>query len=274
MRIRGKTAIVTGASSGLGRAVALLLARRGAAVALVARRRPLLEELAAAIEAGGGRALVVPADVAVREEVRAAFEAVVRAFGTPDILINAAGVGIWKPFADVTEAEHRAMMDVNYWGAFHWIRCVLPEMKKRGRGHIVNVSSGTGKIGLAVTSGYSASKFALTGLSESLHRELLRTKLRVSCVHPGNMRTGFWNEEAIDKRLLPPLVRFAPMLSPEAVARHVGYCLWLGMPVRTLPVFVGLLTRANALWIRLGDLMLWKWFLPLLVLMLLLLFLF
>lgn len=147
-------------------------------------------------------------------------------------------------------------------------------MKKHGCGHIVNISSGAGKIAFSVTSGYSASKFALTGLSEALHRELLGTKLRVSCVHPGNMKTGFWNEDAIPRRGLPPLVRFAPMMSPEAVARNVGYCLWLGLPVRTLPVFVGLLTRANALWIRLGDLMLWKWFIPLLILMLLFLFIF
>ena len=92
---------------------------------------------------------------------------------------------------EVTEAEHKAMMDVNYWGAFHWIRLILPQMKKRGCGHIVNISSGAGKIGFSVTSGYSASKFALTGFSEALHRELLGTKLRISCVHPGQYKYRF-----------------------------------------------------------------------------------
>ena len=94
---------MTGASSGLGRAVALMLARRGADVVLVARRQPLLQELAAEIQARGGRALVVPADVGVRDEVYAAFETVVHEFGTPEILVNAAGIGVWKPFQDITD---------------------------------------------------------------------------------------------------------------------------------------------------------------------------
>jgi len=274
MRIKGTTAIVTGASSGLGRAVALWLARRGADVALVARRRDLLEEVAVEVRALGRRALVVPTDVAVREEVLRAFEDVVEGLGQPDILVNAAGIAVWKAFLDVTELEHRAMMDVNYWGAFHWIRAALPGMRALGRGHIVNISSGTGKIGLSVTSGYSASKFALTGLSESLHRELLGTNLNVSCVHPGSIRTGFWDPVAIPRDGVPPLVRFAPKMSPQAVARTVGSCVRWGFAVRTVPVFVGLLARANAIWIRLGDLMLWKWFIPLLGMALLLGFLF
>jgi short-subunit dehydrogenase len=147
-------------------------------------------------------------------------------------------------------------------------------MQRRGTGHIVNVSAGTGKIGLSVTSGYSASKFALSGFSEALHREFLGTRIRVSCLHPGNMRTEFWNEESIPKRGVPPLVRYAPKMSPESVARNVLYCILFGLPTRTLPVFVGLLTRVNALWLRLGDLMLWKWFVPLLIVVVLLLILF
>jgi hypothetical protein len=80
------------------------------------------------------------------------------------------------------------------------------------------------------------------------------------------VRTEFWNEANIPTSQLPPLIRFAPKLSAKAVARNICYCIWLGIPVRTLPIFVGLLTRANALWIRLGDLMLWKWFVPVLIL--------
>ena len=272
MRIKGTTAVVTGASSGLGRAVALWLARRGANVAVVARREAALGEVADEIRALGRRALVLPTDVAEADQVASAFETVARELGAPDILVNAAGVGVWKAFDEITDAEHRAMMDVNYWGAFHWIRRALPGMRDRGRGHIVNISSASGKIGLSVTSGYSASKFALTGLSESLHRELLGTRVGVSCLHPGNIKTDFWNPESIPRQGIPPLVRFAPKMSPEAVARSVGTCIRLGFPVRTLPVFVGFLTRANALWIRLGDLMLWKWFIPVLALTLALLF--
>jgi NAD(P)-dependent dehydrogenase (short-subunit alcohol dehydrogenase family) len=262
MRIEGKTAIVTGASSGLGQAAARLIARRGARVALVARRGDRLEELAREIEGRGGRALAVPCDVADPEAVTAAFERIRRELGEPDILVNAAGMGVWKHFDDIPVSVHRAMMDVNYWGAFHWIRAVLPGMRARRRGRVVNVSSGVGKFALAVTNGYSASKFALTGLSESLHRELAGSGVGVSCLHPGSIRTAFWSEENKPARLIPPLVRFAPKLSAQAAARAVAYCIWFALPVWTTPVFVALLAKLNALWIRLGDLLLWRWFVP------------
>jgi uncharacterized protein len=262
VKVGGKTAIVTGASGGLGQATARRLARSGARVALVARRGEVLEELAREIEAKGGRARAVLCDVTDPEAVAAALERVRQELGEPDILVNAAGIGVWKPFAEIPVATHRAMMDVNYWGAFHWIRAVLPGMRARKRGRIVNVSSGSGKFALAVTSGYSASKFALTGLSEALHRELLGSGVGVSCLHPGSIRTPFWSEEAIPARLLPPIVRFAPKLSPQAGARAVLYCIWLGLPVFTTPVFVNVLAKLNALWLRLGDLILWRWFVP------------
>ena len=264
MRIKGRKVIVTGASSGIGRATALSLARRGADIALVARRRDQLEEVAAAARSAGVRALVSPCDVSDPDAVGAAFRHIQRELGEPDIVVNAAGIAFWKPFSDITTAEHRAMMDVNYWGSFHWIQAVLPGMRERRRGRIVNVSAGSGKFALAVTSGYSASKFAVTGLSEALHRELLGTGVGVSCLNPGSVRTAFWEPENIWMDKLPPLVRYSPKLSPEAVARAVCYCIWFGFPVWTTPVFANILAKVNALWIRLGDLLLWRWFIPLL----------
>jgi uncharacterized protein len=172
-----------------------------------------------------------------REAVAAALQRIRQELGEPDILVNAAGIGVWKPFDEIPV-----------------------ETRKRGR--IVNVSSGAGKFALAVTSGYSASKFALTGLSEALHRELLGSGVGVSSLHPGSIRTPFWSEDRTPRRLIPPLVRFAPKLSPIAAARSVCYCIWLGFPVWTTPVFVNLLVKLNALWLRLGDLMLSRWFLP------------
>jgi NAD(P)-dependent dehydrogenase (short-subunit alcohol dehydrogenase family) len=132
IRIKGRTAIVTGASSGIGRAIALRLARRGVRVALVARSAARLEEVADAARRGGTVALVVPCDVCDRESVRLAHDRVVAAFGSVDILVNAAGFGIWKPFLDIREEEHTGMMDTIYWGAFHWIRAALPGMRERG----------------------------------------------------------------------------------------------------------------------------------------------
>ena len=262
MRIRGSVAVVTGASSGVGRAVALALARQGAAVALVARRGQELEKVAKEIGQLGGRAVVLQCDVADPEAVERTAEEARRALGRIDILINAAGLAIWRPFAAITDEEHRAMMAVNYWGTFHWIRAVLPAMRESRRGAIVNLVAGSGKFALAVTSGFSASKFAVAGLGEALRRELLGSGVTVSSIFPGSVRTAFWDERNIDFAELPPLVRFSPKLSPAAVARQVIWATRLGLAERTLPVFVAFTARLNALWTRLGDLLLWRWFVP------------
>jgi short-subunit dehydrogenase len=262
MKIAGCIAVVTGASAGLGRATASALARRGAHVVLVARRAAELEAAAAEVRAHGVRALAVPCDVSDGEAVRAAHARAEAELGPIDILVNAAGYAVWRPFALVPEAEHRRMMEVNYWGAFHWICACLPGMRGRGRGHLVNVSAGTGKVAFAVTSGYSASKFALTGLSEALHRELQGSGVGLTCLHPGSIATEFWDEQRAPAAGLPQLVRWSPRLPPEAVARTLCRCIRLGLPAWTTPVFVVPLIKANHAWIRLGDFMLSRWFLP------------
>ncbi len=262
LRLKGKRAVITGASSGVGRAVAIDLARHGVDVALLARGEEGLNLTAEAAAKHGVKTLVVPVDISIAGDVAAAFERVRRELGEPDILVNAAGLGIWKPFGDITDEEHREMMDVNYWGTFHCVREVLTGMRARRCGAIVNISSGTGKFALSVTSGYSASKFAVTGFSEALYRELRGSGVSVSCVHPGSIKTSFWSEERVPLAGLPPLVRYSPRLSPQAVARSVRHGIWLGFPALTTPVFVAFLAKVNAIWIRLGDLLLWPWLFP------------
>jgi short-subunit dehydrogenase len=262
MKIQGTVAIVTGASSGSGRAIAGALAKAGADVALVARRGELLAEVAASLAPFGRRVLAVSCDVAEPAAVEAAYSAIEAALGPPDILVNAAGCGVWRPFLQVPLAEHRRMMDVNYWGTFHWVRAVLPGMRARRRGSVVNLASGSAKFPLAVTSGYSASKLAVAGLSEALRRELLGSGVRVSTLFPGSVRTPFWDPAAIEERELPWIVRYAPKMSPAAVARQTLLAIRLGLAERTFPLFVGLLARLNALWVRLGDLVLSPWGLP------------
>jgi short-subunit dehydrogenase len=212
MRIAGSRAVVTGASSGIGRAVALRLARLGADVALVARGADALEKVAEEARRHGSRIVVIPCDVADPEAVARAHRAVEADLGPPDILVNAAGFGVWKPFLDIAVEEHTAMMEVMYWGAFRWIRAVLPGMVARRHGHVVNISAGSGRFALPVTSGFSAAAFALSGLSEALHRELLGSPVGVSCLHPGSVRTGFWSEARQPRRSIPPLVRYSPKL--------------------------------------------------------------
>jgi NAD(P)-dependent dehydrogenase (short-subunit alcohol dehydrogenase family) len=270
MRIRDSTAVVTGASRGIGRAIALDLARGGADVVLVARNEDRLREVADRVAELGRRAHVVPCDVTDPDAVARAAARAFAALGAIHILVNAAGIGVWKPFLEITPEEHETMMATNYWGTFWWIRHVLPAMVERGTGVIVNISSGAGKFAFGVTSGYSASKFAVTGLSEALYREHRSRGVRVCCLHPGNVRTDFWDPATIRLSEVPPIVRFSPKISPAAVARNVRLVVWTGIPVRTFPVFLALLVRINALWIRAGDLVLWKWFVPALVVGLLL----
>jgi short-subunit dehydrogenase len=262
MRIRGSVALVTGASDGIGREIAIALARRGARVVLVARRREALDDVAAGIAREGGRALALPCDVTDPGAVEAAVATAKRELGPVGILVNAAGLGIWRLFDSVSTDEHRRMMEVNYWGTFHAIRAVLPAMRRRERGAIVNLIAGSGKFALPVTSGYSASKFAVAGLTEALRRELSGSGIAVSGVFPGSVRTAFWSDERIDRSALPPLVRWSPKLSPRAVARAVILVIRLGLAERTLPVFVGVAARLNALWVRFGDLLFSRWLVP------------
>ncbi|SHF38704.1 hypothetical protein SAMN05443144_10828 [Fodinibius roseus] len=269
MKIRRKLVVITGASRGIGKAVALNLAKKGARVILVARDRDKLREAANEIMNRNGEAHALICDVADGEMVRRICREIVKLYGNPDILINSAGFGVWKPFMDITEEEHRQMMDVNYWGTYYFIRELLPSMIEKKSGKIVNISSGSGKFALPVTSGYSASKFAVVGLSEALHRELLGTGVGVSCLNPGSVKTDFWNEERIPRKSIPPLVKYSPKLSPKAVTRWVSLCIWLPIPSLTFPFFVGILAKLNAVWIRLGDLLLWKWFFPVLGMLLL-----
>jgi short-subunit dehydrogenase len=262
LQVKGRVAVVTGASSGIGRAVAMRLARRGARVTLVGRSASALEIVAEAIRGVGGEARTIPCDVRQVDAVAAAHTRILAEMGPPAMLVNAAGFGVWKGFLEVSEAEHRAMMDTTYWGSFNWIRAVLPGMIAGRSGNILNVAAASARIPLPVTSGFSATTAALIALSESLHRELMGSGVRVSCLSPGSVKTDFWDPERIPPGGIPWLVRFAPKVSAESVAREAELCIRLGVGFRTFPIFVAALARANALWYRAGDLILSRWFFP------------
>jgi len=188
-KLTGKVALVTGASSGIGAATALALAHEGAAVALVARRRDRLEALAQSIAAAGGRAEVIALDIA---EVGSAAEAVKRtleALGGLDILVNNAGLMLLGPVAGAEVSDWERMLDLNVLSLMTLSRAALEHMKPHKSGHIVNISSVSGRGSGPTSAGYSATKWAVGGFSEGLRQEVRLDNIRVTVIEPGVVAT-------------------------------------------------------------------------------------
>ncbi len=194
-RLDGSVALVTGASSGIGEATALALANEGAAVALVARRKDRLEKLAAQIEAAGGRALVLEADVTVREQAEDAVKRTVAELGRLDTVINNAGVMLLGPALDAPIEEWERMVDLNVQGLLYVTHAALPyllqavESGERRVADLINVSSVAGRVARSGSGVYNLTKFGVTAFSESLRQELTRRHVRVASVEPGAVDT-------------------------------------------------------------------------------------
>jgi len=189
--LRDRVVAIIGGSRGLGLALARELVRRGARVALVARTESDLEAAADAIEDWGGeRPLTVPCDVTRRESVREAIDRIVAVHGHIDVLVNDAGVITVGPREHMRAFDYQRAMDTHFWGPLYAMEAVIPMMRRRGRGRIVNISSIGGRVAFPHLLPYSASKFALVGLSDGIRAELARDGIRVTTVCPGLMRTG------------------------------------------------------------------------------------
>jgi NAD(P)-dependent dehydrogenase (short-subunit alcohol dehydrogenase family) len=187
--LKGKVAIVTGASSGIGEATARELASRGAAVVLASRAAEKLEALEREISASGGTALAVKTDVSDKGSVEAMAGKVVEAFGSVDILINNAGLGLSGRVSELRTEDLRRVFEVNTIGPLNCIQAALPHMGRGGR--IINVSSVVGRRAVPKVGGYCATKFALNALSDSLRVEIADRGITVTSVYPGTTRTAF-----------------------------------------------------------------------------------
>lgn len=182
----GKTALITGASRGIGRATAELLARQGFAVAInYVQSQRAAEELAAALRAQGADAAAFQADVADLGQVEAMISAVEKRLGPVRVLVNNAGIAAQRLFTDITPAEWNAMLGVHVNGAYHCCRCVLPSMIREKRGKIVNVSSIWGITGASCEVHYSTAKAAIIGLTKALAKEVGPSGIQVNCVARG-----------------------------------------------------------------------------------------
>jgi NAD(P)-dependent dehydrogenase (short-subunit alcohol dehydrogenase family) len=188
--LRGEVALVTGGSRGLGLALSRELARQGCKLAICARDKTELEAARAELEQGGAEVLAVTCDVADPTQVAAMVEAVTRHYGGIDILINNAGIMVVAPVETITRADFERVMAINFWGVLNPTLEVLPGMRTRGAGRIVNITSIGGKISVPHLLPYSCAKFAAVGLSEGLRAELADTGISVTTVVPGLMRTG------------------------------------------------------------------------------------
>ena len=189
LSFRGRTVLVTGASSGIGRETALAFAAAGANVVLLARRAKVLGKVAAEARKLGAATLVASADVTDAAAVTAAFRKAVKRFGAVDIVVNTAGVLIPSKVEDLRAADLQRMLDVNLFGAMHVMQAAVRVMREQGHGHIVNVASLAGRRGFSPLGGYCASKFALVGLTEALRTELVGERIHVSLVLPGVVDT-------------------------------------------------------------------------------------
>lgn len=215
-----KVALITGASSGIGAATARALARERMRVALLARRKERLEALAEEIRRQGGEALVCPADVTDPAAGQVVVERVLGQWGRIDLLVNNAGQGLYAPFTVTTAEELRTLLEVNLVSVLTLTRAVLPAMLRQGSGHIINVSSVVGRRGMPFRSAYSATKFALVGLTECLRQELKGSGIHVSLVYPISTETEFQDVEV--KKIAP--VRYGPVQSASRVARAIVRC--------------------------------------------------
>lgn len=222
-RLDGKVAIVTGASTGMGRAIAVALAQQGADLAIVARNAGKLEETAALAREYGVEVSTYAADVSDHEQVKAIVRQVVERFGKVDILVNNAGTNTFhRNLADISVADWRRVIEVNLTGAFLFAREVLPHMRALGRGTIVSISSGAGlRPGAPAGVAYSASKHAIHSLTGSINLEERRHGIRACVIAPGETDTP-----NLDLRPLPPSTADrARMLRPEDIANAVLYAV-------------------------------------------------
>ena len=240
----GRNVLITGASSGIGRLLALRIAAKGARVALVARRRDELEALEEEIRAGGGEAVVLVCDVTDREQALAAAGRALEKLGSIDLLVNNAGYGRHCRFLDWDLDDMERMMRVNYLGTLYFTKALLPAMVEAGRGWLVFVASAAGRIAPGDETAYAASKHAMVGLASALSLEVEDAGVHVLTVCPGAINTPLFDEEALAR--LPEVAR-KRMAEPEDLVDAIVDALARGRRELTFPRWIATAYVAQAL---------------------------
>lgn len=241
MSIKGKIALVTGASSGIGAATALKLAENGAKVGLAARRTDRLVELVRKIKSSGGDAVALEMDVVDKKAVASGVNRLAAEFGTIDIVFNNAGLMPLSDLDTLKTEEWNRMVDVNIKGVLNTTAAVLPYMTKQGSGHIVNTSSIAGRKVFAGLSVYCATKHAVTALSEGMRLELSKKhNIRVTCIQPGAVETELYDQitDASYRQQMEDLKTQMEFLTAENIAETVLFALQAPKHVDIAELFV------------------------------------
>jgi uncharacterized protein len=246
--LQNKVVLITGASSGIGALVARLLAERGAIPILTARSWGKMLELSASIRSEHA---VYEMDVTSEEQVDQVVSEVLSRYGKIDVLLNNAGFGEFVPFAEASLAHFQEMMDVNYMGTVRCTHAVLPAMIKAGQGHIVNVASIAGKLATAKSTGYSATKHAVLGLTNALRQELRGSGVAVSAVNPGPIDTPFFDRADPQGTYINNVRWF--MMSPDKVAQAIVSVIERRTPELDLPWTASVGVRIMQLFPRLSE---------------------
>jgi NADP-dependent 3-hydroxy acid dehydrogenase YdfG len=189
MSLAGRVALVTGASSGIGAAAAEMLAAAGATVAVVARRADRLDTLISQIKDGGGKAIALPGDITDEQVAQGVVTETIRRLGRVDILVNSAGIIDAGGVENTDTARYRRVLEINFMASLYTSRAVIGPMRAQGGGDIINISSTAGRRAAVLFNAYSASKFALTAMTEALRQEVGRHGIRVCIIEPGATST-------------------------------------------------------------------------------------
>jgi 3-oxoacyl-[acyl-carrier protein] reductase len=217
--LANKTALITGASAGIGRVTALALAKQGANIVVTARREERLIELCAEITSTGGHAVFHAGDVAAEPTALAAIALATKTFGTLDILINNAGIGSYKDLVDTSAEDYDTMMDTNMRSGFLFSRHAAPLMIAQRSGTILFISSVAGLTGIAGEAIYSASKFAQVGFSQALDAELRKHNIKVGVICPGGVKSEF----GLGRGRTEEFIRNSRMMHSEEVADAIVF---------------------------------------------------
>jgi short-subunit dehydrogenase len=221
MDIQGKTALITGASGGMGAGIAKAIAKAGAAVILLARRKDELDKVASEVAKSGGKAYVYPVDLADPAAVEATTKTIKSEIGIPDIIVNNAGSGRWLFVEETTPEDAVQMMTLPYFAAFYIVHAFMPDFLQRNSGHIVNISSVGSRFVWPGATAYLAARWAVRGFTEALRADLHGTNIGVTLYESGVVDSPYWEHNPGSRERLPQMGNLVPTVTTDQVGEAI-----------------------------------------------------